>query len=267
MDTGIPVTNILAQIVEERRTDVARAQAQTSVATLKRMTEGREAHSLSAALTAKDRPNIIAEVKKASPSAGVFRDDFNPAKIAVRYQNGGAAAISVLTEPRHFHGCLEHLKAVRGVVSLPILRKDFICDRYQLHEAAAWGADAVLLIAAALDDDLVRDLYDAALNIGLEVLLEVHSSAELDVALRCEQAIIGVNSRDLTTLTTDLAVAMGLAEQIPVERSSVAESGIKGNPDILKLADLGYNGFLIGEALMRADNPETKLKHLLGLSP
>jgi indole-3-glycerol phosphate synthase len=203
-------------------------------------------------------------MKKASPSAGLLQAAYRPVEIARRYRDAGAAAISVLTEPRHFKGSGSDLREVRRVVELPILRKDFMCDPYQVYEAAAWGADVILLIVAALERSVLEGLYREALACGLDVLVEAHTEAELDVGLGLEQAVIGVNSRDLKTLRTDLAVARGLAARIPAGRLAVAESGIRSYADVEMLAEAGYRGFLVGEALMRGGAPEAKLAQLLG---
>jgi indole-3-glycerol phosphate synthase len=169
----------------------------------------------------------------------------------------------VLTEPRQFLGSEQDLRAVRDAVALPILRKDFMCDVYQVYEAAAWGADAILLIVAALDDESLHGLYEAASACRLEVLAEAHTAGEVRTALSLEQAMIGVNSRDLKTLKTDLSVAAELARLVPPDRVSIAESGIRSRKDIEKLEELGYNGFLVGEALMAEDDAGAKLRELL----
>lgn len=257
--------DILQSIMAERRGDVASASQVTPVEVLAGEAARRTHHSLTAALTS-DGTSIIAEMKKASPSAGVLRDEYIPADIALMYRDNGACAVSVLTEPRHFGGDEQHLRAVRGAVDIPVLRKDFICDAYQICEAAAWGADVVLLIVAALEPERLRELHDEAKRLGLDVLAEAHTGEELDAALGLEGAIIGVNSRDLKTLKTDLAVARDLAGRIPSDRLSVAESGIRTRDDIEALEQLGYNGFLVGETLMRARDPGAALRGLLGVA-
>jgi indole-3-glycerol phosphate synthase len=203
-------------------------------------------------------------MKKASPSAGLLRPDYRPAEIGALYEERGAAGISILTEPRHFLGTPEHVQQVRAVVDLPILRKDFMCDAYQVWEAAAWGADVILLIVAALDAAELTDLHAVAQEAGLDVLVESHTAAEVELALALDDAIIGVNSRNLKTLKTDLQVAVDLAPVMPPDRICVAESGIKTRADIEMLLDVGYNGFLIGEALMSEGDPAAKLGELLG---
>ncbi len=207
---------------------------------------------------------IIAEVKKASPSAGRLRESYDPAAMARMFEQAGAAGVSVLTEPRHFLGRDEDLKQVRQAVNLPILRKDFVADPYQVFETRALGADVILLIAAGLENSLLKQLYCMALNIGLDVIVEVHTRSEMTRALPLDQAIIGVNSRDLNTLKTDLAKARELAPMIPPGRLAIAESGIKSRNDIDDLLALGYSGFLIGETLMKSGNVTATLCTLLG---
>jgi len=254
--------NFLAAIIKEKRAEISLLEKKMSIKSLDRMAAKRKHRSLIASLK-QNSPAIIAEVKKASPSAGVIVQDYNPAKIASLYEKGGAAAISVLTENKYFLGNIEHLQLVRDAVSLPLLRKDFICDVYQVHEAAAFSADAVLLIAAALTVDEIKTLYNESISLGLEVIIEVHSAVELNIALQFESAVIGVNNRNLSTLTTDLSTAVKMAKLIPVNRISIAESGIKSRFDVERLMKAGYKGFLIGESLLRSKNPEMLLKSFL----
>ena len=255
-------TNILEKIMAERRADAEAARRVTPAARLLELARSRRHHSLAASLRSTPAPRIIAEAKKASPSAGVLVDPYEPDVIARQYETAGAAGVSVLTEPRHFLGDGEHIRQVRRAVSLPILRKDFISDPYQIQEAAAWGADVVLLIVAGLDRPRVLDLYAAAVDLRLDVLVEVHTPEELKVALECGQAILGVNSRNLKTLKTDLAVALALAPQIPKDRLAIAESGIRTREDVRRLQDVGYAGFLIGESLLRGGDPGRALRAL-----
>ena len=254
--------NVLAGIMRERQRDVTAAKHRISLENLVRTAENRRPRSLVEALRRAPEPRVIAEVKKASPSAGVLRPEYNPAEIAQDYARAGAVGVSVLTEPRHFLGSEHDLRAVRAAVDLPILRKDFVCDPYQLAEAAAWGADVVLLIVAALDPALCLTLYRASVELGLETIVEVHDREELAVALQCEGAIVGVNSRNLKTLRTDLAVARDLAAVIPAGRLCIAESGIKTAADMRGLADVGYCGFLIGESLLKQPSPGDALRAL-----
>jgi indole-3-glycerol phosphate synthase len=255
--------NILEAIVAERREDVVRISAGVPRAELERHAADRKHHSLAAKLGGPGE-HVISEMKKASPSAGLLRPLYEPGKIARIYEQNGASGISVLTEPRHFMGDASHLKEVREEVELPILRKDFMCEVYQVYEAAAWGADVILLIIAALGTPELRDLYDAAMGCGLDVLAEAHTADEVHQALEFENAIVGVNSRNLKTLKTDLNVAMELGGLIPDSRLSVAESGIKSRGDIEMLKTVGYRGFLIGEVLMSQGDPGAKLRELLG---
>jgi indole-3-glycerol phosphate synthase len=256
--------SILDQIFEERRADVERARGEVSLEELKELATARVHHSLVDKLGQPSGTKVIAEVKKASPSAGCLREDYRPAELAGLYAESGAVGISVLTEPNHFMGSADDLRAVRAVVDLPILRKDFMCDAYQVYESAAWGADVILLIAAGLDVGLMRDLYDVAINCGLDVLAEAHSEDELRAVIGLEKAIIGVNSRDLRTLKTDLAVAERLAPLIPEGRLAIAESGIKTQSDIAKLQTVQYSGFLVGESLLKDRNPGEVLRALTG---
>ncbi len=255
--------NILRKITEERRIEVERLRKEISAEMLADICGGRIHHSLVNGLTRGHGPRIIAELKKASPSAGVLIEDYRPEEIAARYEAAGACAVSVLTEPVYFKGSGEHLKRVRGATDLPVLRKDFICTEYQILEAAAWGADVVLLIVSALDRDELKRLYECALAYGLEALVETHTVEEVEVALSLHDAIVGVNSRNLKTLKTDLAVAENMAAGVPCERVSVAESGIKSAQDIRRLSRLGYNGFLVGEMLLIEDDPADALRVLM----
>lgn len=255
--------DVLVRIIRDRRKDIAAAKRSVAVNELYCLIEQRvDYHSLSAALRNSPAPRIIAEVKKASPSAGQLRTSFDPAALAQAYVSGGATAISVLTEPNYFMGSQADLKAVRRCVNVPVLRKDFMVDVYQLMEAAAWGADVILLIVAALTPGQLKLLYNESVELGLEAIVEVHTAEELKVALTCEEAIIGVNSRNLKTLKTDLAVAHDLAKRIPKDRLGIAESGIKTREDILSLQEAGYQGFLIGESLLRETFPGKALKAL-----
>jgi indole-3-glycerol phosphate synthase len=201
------------------------------------------------------RPGVIAEIKKASPSAGLLRQDFDPVAIADAYLEGGASAISVLTEASFFGGWLETLAVLRWRVEIPLLRKDFIVDPYQIFEARHAGADAVLLIAALLNDPDLRGLCDCALKLGMDALVEVHTDEELERALAAGVTLIGVNNRDLRTFEVSLDLCQRLAARIPPGVVAVAESGIRTAEDIHRLADVGYRGFLIGESLMRAPSP------------
>jgi indole-3-glycerol phosphate synthase len=208
--------------------------------------------------------NIIAECKRRSPSKGLLRADYDPARIASAYERAGAAAISVLTEPTFFDGELSHLEAVHEAVAVPVLRKDFIVDRYQLLEARSAGADAVLLIVAALDDPSLANLRGEAAALGLDTLVEVHDAGELERAVRAGADIIGVNNRNLRTLEVDLSASDRLAARMPASVVAVAESGLRTREDIEGLTARGYRAFLVGERLMTAEDPGSALAALTG---
>ena len=211
----------------------------------------------------KDAFNVIAELKKASPSKGLIRKEFLPLELAKELEEAGAVALSVLTEQFYFRGSLEYLKTVAEEIKIPILRKDFIFDEFQIQEAAAFGADAILLIAAALPEDTFKRLLNAAFEADLEVLTEVHTMAELEFVLSTDAEVIGINSRNLKTFKTDLELTKKMLSSIPDDKVKVAESGIFNHADLVELRGQGANAFLIGEALMRAESPGQKLKELL----
>jgi len=208
---------------------------------------------------------LITEVKKGSPSKGIIRADFDPVEIALSYENGGATCLSVLTDQQYFYGHLRFLWDIREQVSLPLLRKDFIIDPYQVVEARVAGADAILLIAAALNDDQLQELAEKAASLQLDSLLEVHDEAELERALKLPVDLIGINNRNLSTFVTDLAISEQLAGRIPKQQLAVAESGINSRADIERLQAAGAGAFLIGESLMREDDIEAKLHELTAL--
>ena len=215
------------------------------------------------AVTSPGRLNVIAECKRRSPSKGVLRADYDPASIALSYALGGAAAISVLTEPTFFDGSLDHLIAVRAAVDLPLLRKDFIVSEYQLLEAKAAGADAVLLIVAALRPAELKVLHDHAARHGLDVLVEVHDARELAIAVDVGARIVGVNNRNLRTLQVDRRASETLIAQMPDEVVAVSESGLQCAEDLVRLGALGYKAFLIGERLMTAADPGAALQEMV----
>ena len=217
-----------------------------------------------AALATPGSRNVIAECKRRSPSQGIIRPDYSPGQIAVSYQQAGAKAVSVLTEPTFFDGSLDHLRAVRRAVDLPVLRKDFIVTAYQLLESVAAGADAVLLIVAALDDRELQSLSSQAEGLGLAVLVEIHDRMELKRAVDAGARIVGVNNRNLHTLSVDLDATRVLIDEIPADVIGVAESGLQTTGDLRELEQLGYRAFLIGEVLMRNPDPGEKLRELLG---
>jgi indole-3-glycerol phosphate synthase len=257
--------DLLETIVAATRRIVSTREAAVTFRELERRCADRTTTPLSLrrALTSGSAPRVIAECKRRSPSRGVLRRDYDPAAIATAYERAGAAAISVLTEPTFFDGSLDHLAAVRRAVNAPVLRKDFIVTEYQILEAKAAGADAVLLIVGALaQDDLVR-LSAAARAGGVDALVEVHDASELDRAMSAKAEIIGVNSRNLRTLEVTLDVTHTLAPKIPRGIVKVAESGIRTREDIAALTADGYNAFLVGERLMTAPDPGAALSALV----
>jgi len=262
--------DLLATIVAATRRIVEVREAQESIDALRMRVERQEprpVHQLRAALGRSDRLNVIAECKRRSPSKGMLRPQYDPAAIAAGYAAAGAAAISVLTEPTFFDGSLDHLRAVRAVVPLPILRKDFIVSEYQILEAKAAGADAILLIVAALTAVELRSLASCATANGVDALVEVHSVDELSTALDAGAAIIGVNNRNLRTLTVDIAASETLIARIPKHVISVSESGLRTSDDLLRLRQTGYCAFLIGERFMTAADPGAALRELLAGVP
>lgn len=256
---------ILDEIIASTRSDLkARSSARTLADLKARIAEMQPTKGFGAALANEKRPvRIIAEVKKASPSKGVIREDFEPVEIARLYEKKGAAAISVLTEERYFQGSLDYLAAIRKEVGIPLLRKDFIVDPFQVYEARAAGADAILLIAACLERSQIEDLGGLAAELGMDVLTEVHNLRELDKTLMAGARIVGINNRDLHTFETDLTTTLELLRDIPSGKVVVSESGINTRQDIELLQTAGVHAFLIGEALMREKDMAGKLEELL----
>ena len=257
--------DLLATIVAATRRIVEVRQAQESIAALAERAAAMPSRAgrFHTALSATNRLNVIAECKRRSPSKGVLRAEYDPVAIAKAYEDAGAAAISVLTEPAFFDGSLDHLVAVRAAVEVPLLRKDFIVSEYQLLEAKAAGAYAVLLIVAALRPAELKVLHDHARRHGLDVLAEVHEPQELSIAIDAGARIIGVNNRNLRTLQVDVRASETLIAQMPAEVIAVSESGLKTAADITRLKALGYRAFLIGERFMAAADPGAALAELL----
>jgi indole-3-glycerol phosphate synthase len=210
------------------------------------------------------RAAVIAEIKKASPSKGVLRESFDPAAIAAAYERHGATCLSVLTDRQFFQGDLEYLKAARDACRLPVLRKDFMMDPYQVYEARAAGADCILLIVAALSPAQLHELEDVAFDAGLSVLVEVHDAAELDIALQLKTPLVGINNRNLRTFDTSLDTTLQLLDGVPPGRLVITESGILGPEDVRRMRASGVYGFLVGEAFMRAPDPGVELERLFG---
>ncbi len=259
--------NILQEIYQHKLIEVRNRKKHTPVeAICKKIDCKRQILDFAGALKAKNAQNqnaLICEIKKASPSKGLIRADFDPVKIAKTYQKAGAACISVLTDEKYFKGSLENLAAVRKATTLPILRKDFIADAYQIYEAKLAGADCILLIVAMLDDEKLLELEEIAINSGLSVLIEVHSEEELKRALKMQSKLIGINNRNLKTLKVDINTSINLAKQIPDDRIIIGESGIKSRSDIEKLNAGGINSFLIGEHFMLSDDIGDEVKKFL----
>jgi indole-3-glycerol phosphate synthase len=259
---------VLGEIVESTRAEVARRRRQRSEQSLRRELTGEQRSGERGPgrfAIALDAPGIgvIAEFKRRSPSAGVLREGADASEIAQAYESGGACALSVLTEGPHFDGSLEDLRAARGASRLPILRKDFIVDSYQLYEARLAGADAVLLIVAALDRAELAALHEQARGLGLDVLVEVHDRDELHVALELEAAVIGINNRDLRDFSVDVERTAQLMQHVPTQTRVVSESGIRGRGQLTSLELNGVAAVLVGEALMRSADPEAALAQLI----
>jgi indole-3-glycerol phosphate synthase len=265
MTSTVQSPDLLAAIVAATKRMVEVRSGQVTLAEMDRRASAIEPrrNAFAHALTHADRVNVIAECKRRSPSRGVLKAEYDPAAIAASYARAGARAISVLTEPAFFDGSLDHLASVRRVTTLPILRKDFIVDRYQILEARATGADAILLIVAALSAGTLRELHQRATDAGLDVLVEIHDLAELPVAIEAGASIVGVNNRNLRTLAVDPEVSRRAIEAIPDHITAVAESGLKTGGDLSALRQAGYDAFLVGERCMTADDPGHALADLL----
>lgn len=263
--TSSTPADVLATIVAATRATVAAREAVEPLDLLRQRAASTvsEPGRFRAALSRDDRFNVIAECKRRSPSKGVLRAEYDPVAIAAGYARAGAAAISVLTEPSFFDGSLDHLRAVRAAVPVPVLRKDFVVTEYQLLEARAAGAHAVLLIVAALTPDALTTLHRQATELGLDVLVEIHDVAELEAAANAGARIIGVNNRNLRTLTVDVGLSDTVMSQMPRDVVAVSESGLRTAGDLVRLRALGYSAFLIGERFMTQADPGAGLARLL----
>jgi len=260
------MSDILRRIVAVKHEEVAEAKRLRDAASIRREARAQPpARDFVGALRARiaaGQAAVIAEVKKASPSKGVLRQHFVPAEIAASYARHGAACLSVLTDRQFFQGESAYLQQARAACDLPVLRKDFMVDAYQVDEARAWGADCILLIAACLDDAQMADLEAQALAWGMAVLVEVHDADELARALRLKTPLVGINNRNLKTFEVSLDITLGLLPQVPAERLLVTESGILGRADVQRMRDAQVHAFLVGEAFMRADDPGAALADL-----
>lgn len=267
--TSAGTPDILAKIIKVKVEEVAAASARVSLAEIRAQARAAApVRDFAGALRAKvqaGKPGVIAEVKRASPSKGLLRDPFVPAEIASSYERHGAACLSVLTDRQFFQGALEDLVAARGACGLPVLRKDFMIDPYQVYEARARGADCILLIVAALELSRMRELEAVAFELNMSVLVEVHDAAEMDLALQLRTPLVGVNNRDLRTFETRLETTYSLMARVPKDKVLVTESGILRPDDVQGMRSRGIDCFLVGEAFMRAPDPGAELARLFGV--
>jgi indole-3-glycerol phosphate synthase len=255
---------ILSRIIEEKRKELDRAQSDVPLNVLKKAAESIYIKSsFKKNISRKGHINLIAEIKRSSPSQGVIRNDMDPVRISLAYNAAGASAISVLTDERFFDGKLEYIKMVKDRVTIPVLRKDFIIDEYQVYQSAAAGADAILLIANILTQEELSRYYSLARDLGMDVLMEVHNAEEVEKALSTPATIIGINNRDLTDFNVDISVTQQLIRLIPENKIIVSESGIETYEQVMFLKSLGVNAVLIGETFMRAENIGEKVRDLI----
>lgn len=263
------MSSILDRIIATKHEEIAQAMRVRPLAAMRAAAEARAdrprgfARAIEAAIAA-GRSAVIAEAKRASPSKGILREDFRPAEIAASYARAGAACLSVLTDRSYFQGAPEYLEAARAACALPAIRKDFIVDPYQVYEAAAMGADAILLIVAVLEANQMRALEVLAHELGLDVLVEAHDAAELEAALALRTPLIGINNRNLHTFEVSLETTLDLLPRIPQDRIVVTESGISTREDVARMRAQGVHAFLVGEAFMRQSDPGTALAALFG---
>jgi indole-3-glycerol phosphate synthase len=266
------MSDILKKILDVKADEVASAKKHQDLASLRREVETNsearaQLRSFEGGLKNKiqaGHAGVIAEIKKASPSKGILRENFHPAEIAHSYAQHGAACLSVLTDEHFFQGAPDYLKQARAACVIPVLRKDFMIDPYQIYQARSWGADCVLLIVAALDHGLMAELEACAHELGMGVLVEVHDGHELDAALKLKTNMLGINNRNLRTFETTLDTTLNLLTRIPTEKMVITESGILGADDVKKMRDANVHAFLVGEAFMRAPDPGMELARLFG---
>ncbi len=254
----------LEEIIEHKKHKLERAQENLPLHEIEKMAAPVKSRNFKGAISKGTGVNLIAELKKASPSHGAIRENYNPEEIAKIYKKSGAAALSVLTEDKYFQGSIEHLKKAKEAADLSVLRKDFIISDYQIYESAIAGYDAILLIAAALDKGLLRGLYNEAKSLGMDVVVEVHNERELEKALMTGAEIIGINNRNLRTLEVDINTTIELFPKIPPEKIVVSESGIREREDVKMLSDIGVKAVLVGTVFMEADDICSEVKRIMG---
>ncbi|MCD5391035.1 indole-3-glycerol phosphate synthase TrpC [candidate division NPL-UPA2 bacterium] len=262
------VTNFLEEILKHKRIEVEAKKKKLGLADLKsKLSDAPQSRSFKEAISKSDKVNLIAEIKRASPSAGLIRKDFDPVKIAKVYQEAGATAISILTDEKFFRGHIDFLSQVREVVSVPLLRKDFIIDEYQIYESRTYGADALLLIASILSKEEMTKFLSLSHDLGMDCIVEVHNEEELERVLETPAEIIGINNRDLSTFQIDLFTTQHLRKLIPADKIIVAQSGIQSREDVQLLAKEKIDAILVGESLLRSKDIREKMEELVGITP